>query len=47
MPSVNIPYVGVVEFPDTMSSEDISNVIMTPADICGYEKQDNWDNAVL
>ena len=29
MPSVNIPYVGVVEFPDTMSSEDISNVIRT------------------
>jgi hypothetical protein len=29
MPSVNIPYVGVVEFPDTMSPEDISNVIRT------------------
>ena len=29
MPSVNIPYVGVVEFPDTMSHEDISNVIKT------------------
>ena len=29
MPSVNIPYVGVVEFPDTMSSEQISDVIKT------------------
>ena len=27
MPSVNIPYVGVVDFPDTMSSDEISNVI--------------------
>ena len=29
MPSVNIPYVGVVEFPDTMSAEQISDVIKT------------------
>ena len=29
MPSVNIPYVGVVEFPDTMSQDEISNVIKT------------------
>ena len=29
MPSVNIPYVGVVDFPDTMSSDEISNVIKT------------------
>ena len=27
MPSVNIPNVGVVNFPDTMSHEDIANAI--------------------
>ena len=29
MPSVNIPNVGVVQFPDTMSLDEISNVIQT------------------